>query len=149
MKNEQKGFTLLELVVVILILGILAALAIPKFLSLEREARIAVLQSVQSVLKSGSNLVYAKAAAAGVHTANNQDIAITATETIRADYGYPEPDRADIELLFDDLKRISFEEPNGTTVDLRLDGIATCSVRYQAPAAAGQRPTISIDDSGC
>ena len=58
--RRQSGFTLIELVIVIVVLGILAALAVPRFISLQREARIAVIDSLFNSVRSGSNIIYAK-----------------------------------------------------------------------------------------
>lgn len=65
MRNEQKGFTLIELVVVIVILGILAAVAVPKFVDLSGEARLATTQGVAGALASGSVTNYAADLAKG------------------------------------------------------------------------------------
>jgi len=59
--NAQKGFTLIELVVVIVILGILAATAAPKFIDLTGDARKSVMQGVQGSINSAVNLAHAKA----------------------------------------------------------------------------------------
>ena len=59
--NAQKGFTLIELVVVIVILGILAATAAPKFIDLTGDAKTSVMQGVQGSVNSAINLVHAKA----------------------------------------------------------------------------------------
>jgi len=57
--DSQRGFTLIELVMVIVILGILAATAIPKFLDLSSEARVASVKGVAGALGSGSAINYA------------------------------------------------------------------------------------------
>jgi MSHA pilin protein MshA len=59
MSNKQTGFTLIELVMVIVIIGILAAVAIPKFVDLSGEARTAAAKGVAGALASASAINYA------------------------------------------------------------------------------------------
>lgn len=66
--KKQNGFTLIELVVVIAILGILAAIALPKFVSMTSEARIAKMKGGAGAINSGAALIHAKWLAMGSPT---------------------------------------------------------------------------------
>jgi MSHA pilin protein MshA len=58
MKQVQRGFTLIELVMVIVILGVLAAVAIPKFVDLKADAQLASMQGVAGAAASASAINY-------------------------------------------------------------------------------------------
>ncbi|TEW55233.1 type II secretion system protein [Psychromonas sp. RZ22] len=84
---NNKGFTLIELVIVIVLLGILAALAMPYFMNLRKDSEVAIVQSLKGALQDGSRLVHAKAAIEHLDD-GNENILINGGEiSIRA--GYP------------------------------------------------------------
>lgn len=59
--RNTKGFTLIELVVCIVILGVVSVVALPKFHGIQKDARIAILYGAREALMTANNQVYAKA----------------------------------------------------------------------------------------
>ncbi|QUM83210.1 type II secretion system protein [Moritella sp. 28] len=93
--KKQNGFTLIELVIVIIVLGILAATAVPKFLNLQDDAKVSAMKGVESALHSAANIVYSKAAIDGVEKTADSSVE-DAGATIETVYGYPEATLAGI-----------------------------------------------------
>ena len=85
--NNQKGFTLIELVVVIVILGILAAVAVPKFVDMQSDARQSALEGLYGSVSSAISLAHAQGLVKG-QTGPTGAVDMEG-DTIDLVYGYP------------------------------------------------------------
>ncbi|BDM63090.1 hypothetical protein NFHSH190041_05420 [Shewanella sp. NFH-SH190041] len=86
--RKQQGFTLIELVIVIIILGILAVTAAPKFINLQSDARVSALQGVKGAIQSANSLVYSKAAISGLQASDAASVEIATGVHVPIKYGY-------------------------------------------------------------
>ena len=92
MKTQQKGFTLIELIIVIVVLGILAVTAAPQFINFSSDARESTLQGLRGSMNGAADLVFGKAAIEGIEGEANDDAAspvYLTVDSIQVVYGYP------------------------------------------------------------
>lgn len=85
-----KGFTLVELIIVMVVLGILAAIAASRFIDISTDARVANIRALASALRTGSELVHTKAIIQGLNSGNkNIDIDGDGKNDIALRAGFP------------------------------------------------------------
>lgn len=148
-RTPQGGFTLIELVVVIVILGILAAFAIPRFVNISTQARAAAVQGVAGSLRSGSALAHGLALASG-QTGATGTITMEG-QAIALVYGYPKADATGIRLVLNDPTSYTVDYPSGTTARFTSTNapanVATCNALYtEATATTPAQVTLTITD---
>ncbi|HHQ4767559.1 prepilin-type N-terminal cleavage/methylation domain-containing protein [Aeromonas veronii] len=145
--KKQAGFTLIELVIVIIILGILAVTAAPKFLNLQDDARKSAAQGVQSALQSAANLVYSKAALEGQEKASAAGgTALTGMTGVKVIYGYPTADTVSAAVTLDGWK---VSGASATSSDFYPDNTKgnECYVTYTA--ATSEAVPFKVELKNC
>ncbi len=141
--TKTGGFTLIELIVVIVILGIMAAIAGPKFVNLQSDARTSVIRGVEGSLRSAATLVYSRALIDGTE-ADATGTVTTSGGSVDTVFGYPAATAAGIVAAIDLSGDIDATTTPGT-FSLR----ANCNAVYTAAANATTPASVAIDVSGC
>lgn len=148
MKNKSmSGFTLIELVMVIVILGILAAFALPRFADLGTEARISALQSAHGAVKSAASIVHSD------FLINQNNPTVVEGLSINITHGYPSAEIANGIGGAAQVTTNDFDiSATANTMTVQAKGAPTpanCQFTYTA-ASAGSPPTITAPiTTGC
>ena len=163
--KRSAGFTLIELIIVIVILGILAVTAAPKFMNMQGDARKSVLNGMSASIKTAANLVYSKAIIAGVEKQARQVLAIQGVTGDSTDIAFGYPTAADtgiLEVL--DAKTSAtganaewgrgalngnyFMWPTGVATNAATAINAACYIQY-TPATSAAVPVYTVVATGC
>jgi MSHA pilin protein MshA len=169
MNKKKTGFTLIELIIVIVILGILAVTAAPKFLNLQGDANASTIKGVDGAINSAMSIVYGKAIIADKQSSTGESLTING-DTINIEYGYPEAsddgvaEMLDIDIVNDFststvattleyvIRAKGSTAPtvvaasDGDSADTTSDG---CYVSYKEAADADTPPVVIVNTDKC
>ncbi|MDO6568587.1 prepilin-type N-terminal cleavage/methylation domain-containing protein [Alteromonas sp. 1_MG-2023] len=151
--QNAKGFTLIELIIVIVLLGILAVTVAPKLLNIQKDAQSGALEGLSAALSSSSEIVYGKALIEGVQSSADTTLA----SGIRVRYGYPYATQTNLKEVMDftedDWKltgsapevTFTLERQTGNLTTAEIAASDVCKLTYRHPNQ-GERPTITVTD---
>jgi MSHA pilin protein MshA len=135
----QKGFTLIELVIVIVILGLLAATALPRFSNLTQSARVAALNGVAGSLRGAASIAHATQLAQSLNS--NQSVNLDG-QTIAMTNGWPTA--ANVSNTLTDYTGFTFTSANPALFTF----VTSCEVQYNE-SATGEFPVVQVVSTGC
>lgn len=147
---KQKGFTLVELVVVIVILGILAATALPRFINVATDARMAALNGMAGAIRSAVAMAQSRYLANGSTTATTINMGVGGTVQavdVAAGTGIPLATDAGIKAALQSSDGFTITCAAGVCTGTQNGSPAACSITYTG--ATGVVSTLSVTSANC
>lgn len=142
MKNRQQGFTMIELIMVIVILGVLAAVALPKFYDMQADARMAKMNAALGAIKSASAIGHSAYLMAGTSPTS----VTLEGSSVPLLNGYPDvkdpPATSGIAIAAGGLSDYSLSVATGSVLTVAPDSSHSACVITYTEAGSGATPTI-------
>ncbi|WP_404401332.1 type II secretion system protein [Idiomarina seosinensis] len=174
--RNQKGFTLIELIIVIVVLGILAVTAAPQFINFSGDARESTIRGLKGALQGAAQTTYAKASIEGeLDESGELDLNGDDSVDVTLAYGYPTADAdgivaasniAAVQLVdgYDETQDWVYRlqpdsiaiAPAGTFSNVDLSSVSfstltgeSCYAQYTQTESNNVAPTVTVVTTGC
>ena len=163
--KRQSGFTLIELIIVIVILGILAVTAAPQFFNFGGDARESTVRGLEGSIKAGADIVYARSAVEGIESRETVSPTNAGVDVI---YGYPTADSSQLttwlninleDWVIDDSTSHSMNGETRAAVRIAprsafdsgtdFDDLVGCTVTYGQAVEDDPRSRVEVDVTSC